>query len=142
MDASIGLGTEGGGSVTLDASVRRRRISESGVSGVGRRSIPRDAEEFDEFPLIVSPIRVPWCDPDFGKLGVCDLPMISLHLRTCACRFDPDFGSSECADGEPLQCNGRPLGAPPPLLDQWRRRTDGLGEAPARTPCGAPMACE
>jgi len=46
------------------------------------------------------------------------------------CRFDPGFGQSECADGSGLQCNGRPLGAPPSLLDSLRQRVDGLGEAP------------
>ena len=52
----------------------------------------------------MSPIRVPW--------------------------FDPGFGQEECADGSGLQCNGRRLGEPPPLLDRLRVKADGLGEAP------------
>lgn len=112
VDARIELQTERGSTVALDASVRRRqRASASSSCGSGRpcgsvaaRPIPTDAEEFEEFPLVVSPIRVPW--------------------------FDPGFGESECADGSGLQCNGRPLGAKPPLVDLLRQRADGLGEAP------------
>ena len=95
-DATIELPTEGGSSCQLVASVRKRKLA-------GPR-IPITAEEFDEFPLIVSPIRVPW--------------------------FDPGFGQMECADGSGKQCNGQPLGAPPPILDRLRQKVDGLGEAP------------
>ena len=44
--------------------------------------------------------------------------------------FDPGFGQEECADGSGLQCNGQPLGAPPPLRDRLRAKLDGLGDAP------------
>ena len=69
-----------------------------------RANFSFDAEEFDEFPLIVSPVRVPWWDPNFGQL--------------------------ECADKSGLQCNGKPVGARPGMVDTLRQRLDGLGEAP------------
>ena len=109
LDASIELPTENGDSLTLSASVRRRQRKSSSKDGGSsqaqpERSIPIDAEEFDEFPLVVSPITVPW--------------------------FDPGFGEQECADNSGLQCNGRPLGAPKPLIDRIKARADGLGDAP------------
>ena len=109
LDASIELPTENGDSLTLSASVRRRQRKSSSKDGgssqaQAERSIPIDAEEFDEFPLVVSPITVPW--------------------------FDPGFGEQECADNSGLQCNGRPLGAPKPLIDRIKARADGLGDAP------------
>jgi hypothetical protein len=71
----------------------------------GARPVDPSAPEFDEFPFIVSPVTVPW--------------------------FEPGFGNAECADGQPYQCNGRPVGRRQSLLEAWRvRRRDGLGEAP------------
>mmetsp|Transcript_50352 Transcript_50352/g.100275 ORF Transcript_50352/g.100275 Transcript_50352/m.100275 type:complete len:102 (-) Transcript_50352:145-450(-) len=74
------------------------------MPGVPASPVPTTAEEFDEFPLIVSPIRIPW--------------------------FDPDFGQLECADKSGLQCNGKPLGAKPSALEAFQRSLDGLGDAP------------
>ena len=72
-DATIELPTEAGRTCNLVASVRRRKLATPRT--------PSSSEEFDEFPLIVSPIRVPW--------------------------FDPGFGQMECADSSGLQCNGQ-----------------------------------
>lgn len=49
--------------MSLDASVKRRRRPASG----GGATIPRDAKEYDEFPLLVSPVQVPWFEPGFGQ---------------------------------------------------------------------------
>ncbi len=100
-DARIELRTENGNLCALEASVRKRRPP---APGIPPPRLPLDAEEFEEFPLIVSPVHVPW--------------------------FDPGFGNSECADGEPFQCNGMPLGKRRSLVEQLLTRTDGLGAAP------------
>jgi len=100
-EARIEFGTERGKTVTIESSVRRRRPP---VVGVPPPRVPTDAEEYDEFALIVSPVRVPWWDPDFGQL--------------------------ECADKSGLQCNGKPIGVKPTIVDKFRQRLDGLGEAP------------
>ena len=100
-DARIEMPTERGGTCAIEASIRRRRKPSPGVPTI---ELPIDAPEFDEFPLIVSPVRVPW--------------------------FEPGFGDSECADGEQVQCNGRPVGAPKPLLETLRFRAEGLGPEP------------
>lgn len=99
-EARIELATEQGDVMVVEASVKRRRRPLPGA-----RSVDPTAEEFDQFPLIVSPVSVPW--------------------------FDPDFGNAECADGQPFQCNGKPLGRRQSLFEAWRLRlNDGLGEAP------------
>lgn len=101
-DARLELRTERGALCALEASVRRRRKP---APGIPPPRVDLDAAEFDEFPLIVSPVHVPW--------------------------FDPGFGEMECADGEPFQCNGLPLGRRRSLLEQLRTRlADGLGDAP------------
>ena len=98
-EARIELETEKGDTTVIEASVKRRRKPLPGV-----RPVDPSAEEFDEFPLIVSPVHVPW--------------------------FEPGFGDSECADGQPFQCNGRPVGRRQSVLEAWQLRRDGLGEAP------------
>ena len=85
----------------LEASVRKRRKPSPGVPVV---DLPLSAPEFDEFPLVVAPVHVPW--------------------------FEPGFGNEECADGEPFQCNGRPVGRAKPLGEQLRFRALGLGPSP------------
>ena len=100
-DARLELCTERGRTVTLESSIRRKRPR---VAGVPAAPVLSTAEEYDEFPLIVSPIRVPWWDPDFGQL--------------------------ECADRSGYQCNGKPIGAKPSAPETFRQRLDGLGEAP------------
>jgi len=104
-DARIELQTEKGALCALEASVRKRRPAARGIPPPSARGIALDAREFDEFPLIVTPVRVPW--------------------------FDADFGQQECADGEPYQCNGQPIGRRRSLLETLRVQLgDGLGEAP------------
>ena len=99
-EARIELATERGAPVALEASIKRRRKN----APPRVAALPTNAEEFDEFPLIVSPVTVPW--------------------------FDPGFGMEECADGEPFQCNGRPIGQKRSLVDDLRWRSLGLGPAP------------
>jgi len=53
----IELPTEKGGSCVLEASVRRRRSAATGIPSVG---VDLAAPEFDEFPLIVSPVPIRW----------------------------------------------------------------------------------
>lgn len=101
-DARIELPTESGrGVCALEASVRKRRPSSPGIPTL---NLPLDTPEYSEFPLVVSPIHVPW--------------------------FDPGFGQEECADGQPFQCNGKPLGQRRSLTEELRFRGLGIGSAP------------
>ena len=91
LDARIELKSERGRRVGLEASVRRRR--RPGSPGA---NVPSTAEEFDEFPLVVSPIRVPWFDPEAHSTA-CTVPgilymhppnrMPSVHSWTRALRM-------------------------------------------------------
>ena len=101
-EARLEFATESGaGVVAIEASVRKRRKPSPGVPML---DLPLSAPEYDEFPLVVSPVRVPW--------------------------FDPDFGQEECADGQPFQCNGKPVGQRRGLVETLRWRALGLGPAP------------
>ena len=53
----IELTTERGGVCVLEASVRRRRSAATGIPSV---DVDLAAPEFDEFPLIVSPVPIRW----------------------------------------------------------------------------------
>ena len=99
-DARIELGTERGGTCTLEASVRRRRKGE-----VLDPRLDPSAAEFDEFPLVVSPATVPWFKPGFGA-------------------------GQECADGQPVACDGTPINKKRSALSVWLARRDGLGVEP------------
>ena len=100
-DARIEMRSEKGATCALEASIRKKRKPSLGVPAV---DLPYSAAEYDEFPLVISPVRVPW--------------------------FDPGFGNEECADGEPFQCNGLPLGQRRSILDTAKFRALGLGPAP------------
>jgi hypothetical protein len=63
----IELATERGGVCTLEASVRRRPKQPSAGMPDVSSALPPDAPEYDEFPLVVSPTRVPWFEPGFGE---------------------------------------------------------------------------
>ena len=93
--------TERGATCALEASIRKRRKPSPGVPTL---DLPLSTPEFDEFPLVVSPVHVPW--------------------------FDPGFGDEECADGQPFQCNGRPVGQRRPLRETLAFLSEGLGPAP------------
>lgn len=70
-EARIELGPteQGGGAVVaLEASVRKRRPPSPGVPPP---PVPLTSEEYDEFPLIVSPVRVPWFAPGFARDSEC-----------------------------------------------------------------------
>lgn len=99
-EAQIALSTERGRVAVLEASVRRRRRPYPGVPKI---EAPLSAEEYEEFPLVVSPVRVPWFEPGFGEA---------------------------CADGEPFQCDGTPVGTRRSYLSTLLQRIDGLGEKP------------
>ena len=68
-DAVIELATESGGVATLEATIRRKRRTFAANDAVPTDPPPDDA---DEFPLIVSPVRVPWFDPTFGEPGLAE----------------------------------------------------------------------
>ena len=53
----IELETEGGNVCALEASVRRRRPPSPGISPV---EIDPAAPEYDEFPLVTSPVPIRW----------------------------------------------------------------------------------
>ena len=53
----IELPTEAGGVCALEASVRRGRSAPTGVPSVDANLV---APEYDEFPLIVSPVPIRW----------------------------------------------------------------------------------
>ena len=59
----IELPTEQGGICALEASVRRRRSAATGIPSV---DVDLAAPEFDEFPLVVSPVPIRWGS---GKRG-------------------------------------------------------------------------
>ena len=63
-DCRIELETEAGRTCALEASVRRKQRPSSDVPQV---AVPADAPEIDAFPFVVSSVRVPWFEPDFGK---------------------------------------------------------------------------
>ena len=118
-EAQIEMRTERGGVAVLEASVRRRRRPYPGVPTIEQ---PLSAEEYEEFPLVVSPVPVPWFEPGFGEA---------------------------CADGEPFQCDGTPIGtcvpaAPRPPLAPWpspacaRHRPRGIQSSPPRLPMPSP----
>ena len=118
-EAQIEMRTERGGVAVLEASVRRRRRPYPGVPTIEQ---PLSAEEYEEFPLVVSPVPVPWFEPGFGEA---------------------------CADGEPFQCDGTPIGtcvpaAPRPPLALWpspacaRHRPRGIQSSPPRLPMPSP----
>ena len=69
-EARIELGpTEQGSSVVaLEASVRKRRPPSPGVPP---SPVPLTAEEYNEFPLICTPVRVPWFAPGFARDSEC-----------------------------------------------------------------------
>ena len=69
-DARIEMRSEKGATCALEASIRKKRKPSPGVPAL---DLPYSAVEYDEFPLVISPVRVPW--------------------------FDPGFGNEECADG-------------------------------------------
>jgi hypothetical protein len=100
-DARLEMRTERGETCALEASVRKRRKPSPNVPTL---DLPLSAPEYDEFPLVVSPVHVPW--------------------------FEPGFGNEECADGQPFQCNGRPLGQRRPLRETLSFLSEGLGPAP------------
>lgn len=100
QDARIEIATEQGNLCAVEASVRRRRRS---APGIPPPRVGTDAPEFDEFPLIITPVHVPW--------------------------FDPGFGEEECED-EHLQCRVGPISRRKSLLASWLARSDGLGDKP------------
>jgi len=100
-EAQIELLTERGRSCTLKASVRRRPNGEI----VDPRLGP-DAEEYDEFPLVVSSESLPWFEPGF-------------------------IYGQECADGLPFACDGKSMKERRSLLSVLATRlADGLGAEP------------
>ena len=58
-DARIELVTERGRTIVLESSIKRKRPS---VDGVPAAPVPSTAEEYDEFPLIVS-ADLGWISP-------------------------------------------------------------------------------
>ena len=101
--ARLEFNTPRGTLCALEASVKRRRPPAPAIPPPPA-DLPLDAPEYSEFPLIISPVHVPW--------------------------FDPGFGDEECADGQGFQCNGKPVGQRPGLADALKLRALGLGSAP------------
>ena len=68
-EARIELGPVGrrGGVVALESSIRRRRPPAPGIPPPR----PPSSEEFDEFPLICTPVTVPWFAPGFARDSDC-----------------------------------------------------------------------
>ena len=56
--------------------------------------------------------------------------MLKYQSSTSRWCSDPGFGNEVCADGEPFQCNGKPVGRRRGLVETLRWRALGLGPAP------------
>jgi hypothetical protein len=54
--------------LALEASVRKRRPPSPGVPA---SPVPLSSEEYDEFPLVCTPVRVPWFAPGFARDSAC-----------------------------------------------------------------------
>ena len=93
-DARIELGpTERGSTVALEASIRKKRPPSPG----GPPSpVPPSSEEYDEFPLVCTPVRVPWFAPGFARDSVCG------GNDPASTQFAKQGGKPE--DGEVISC--------------------------------------
>ena len=95
-DARIELGpTERGrgSTVALEASIRNRRPPSPGVPA---SPVPLSSEEYDEFPLVCTPVRVPWFAPGFARDSVCG------GNDPASTQFAKQGGMPE--DGEAVSC--------------------------------------
>ena len=93
-DARIELGpTERGSTVALEASIRKKRPPSPGVPP---SPVPPSSEEYDEFPLVCTPVRVPWFAPGFARDSVCG------GNDPASTQFAKQGGKPE--DGEVISC--------------------------------------
>ena len=93
-DARIELGpTERGSTVALEASIRKKRPPSPGVPP---SPVPLSSEEYDEFPLVCTPVRVPWFAPGFARDSVCG------GNDPASTQFAKQGGKPE--DGEVISC--------------------------------------
>ena len=93
-DARIELGpTERGSTVALEASIRKKRPPSPGVPPL---PVPPSSEEYDEFPLVCTPVRVPWFAPGFARDSVCG------GNDPASTQFAKQGGKPE--DGEVISC--------------------------------------
>jgi hypothetical protein len=93
-NARIELGpTERGSTVALEASIRKKRPPSPGVPP---SPVPLSSEEYDEFPLVCTPVRVPWFAPGFARDSACG------GNDPASTQFAKQGGKPE--DGEVVSC--------------------------------------
>ncbi|EOD12406.1 hypothetical protein EMIHUDRAFT_213644 [Emiliania huxleyi CCMP1516] len=118
-DCRVELVTEQGRVCALEASVRRRQVP-SRFGDVPLVDVPDGAPESDAFPLVVSPVDVPWFEQDFGQGDALEQRVqaeaarddaLGDPYRACQARVQR-AATRGAAPGEPLS------------------RLDGLGERP------------